>query len=86
MAREFCYTILCGSKLTDILFRVYRAHTEVDAAAVRAMSRYPACSVLSVQLPPVTIIAEANKLAVKYLISLHTDACCGVLTHFSSWK
>ena len=44
------------------------------------------CSVLSVQLPPVIVIAEANNLAVKYLISLHTDACCGVLTHFSSWK
>lgn len=56
---------------------------EVGALVMRTISRYTGCSDLSMQPPTVTIIAEANKLAVKYLISLCTDVCCGVLTRFS---
>lgn len=41
-----------------------------------------ASCVLYKQLSPVVIIAEASKLAVKYLMSLPTDACCGVLLIF----
>lgn len=63
----------------------YMEYTEVDALAMRAISSYSARSILYMQLPLVVIIAEANKLAIKYLVSLHTDACCGV-SHLASWR
>lgn len=64
------YYLGATCKYTCISFRANGVYVEVDALVIRTISRYTSCSVLSMQLPSVIIIAETNKLAVKYLISL----------------
>lgn len=64
------YYLGATCKYTCVSFRANEVYVEVDALVIRAISRYTSCSVFSMQLPCVMIIAETNKLAVEYLISL----------------